>query len=417
MQVKEILARNNLCNILLFLFPLLIVTVPKAYGLLGAMLLLASLTSASWRLEGLSKEDWIFIGLVLLYPCYLLIDFLIRGSQWGGVDYSMRALACAILVWAWRDKTRSSRFLLTGIVLGAVWAMFLALYQSNFCISNSPYLTGLANQAFYCGVDQGRPGGMTNPIPFAQIMAVFSMLLIIWRHNLSRILLLIGVGAALMALFLSGTRGAMLGLLFAGLVLSMLTSRWHWKKAAIIATLTLMAFGGIASSAWLQQKMRIVEFRVDIARFAQGDANTSSGIRLTLWQSAWQAFEENPAVGLGSGQFSSYLKHLVEQKRAPVFVGEFGHAHNQYLETLANNGLLGLAALLISMLGSGWMFLRRCALGQNTSAALSGLGLIVITLVFNLTQPMYAHHIAVVFYFLMLAVFWHLSSPRYADAE
>jgi O-antigen ligase len=414
MQIKPSSWNIGLIHCLMFLFPAVLVTVPKSYGVIAASLILLALIKGRCRLSGLSKQDILFIALILIYPAYLLLDLLFHRGEWGGVDYALRAFICVILLLFWREQTIKPRYMMAGMVVGAVWGLGLALYQLQYCVSDVLFLAGQANQAFYCGDDQGRPGGMTNPIPFAQIMAVYAMVLLIWRNQLPRFCWVLGVVCAGLTLFLSGTRGAMLGFMVVAFALPLFMVRWNVKKLIAALAFLLLGMFGVASSGWMQQTIRITEFKADMSRYEQGDANTSSGIRLMLWQQAWQAFQEKPLLGLGSGRFSAYLAERVEQKQAPAYLAQFGHAHNQYLETLANNGALGLAALLLSMLGSAYLFMRRAIERQGAAraAACSGGAMVGMMLVFNLTQPMYAHHITAVFYFLMLAVFWHLSGQQ-----
>ncbi len=69
----------------------------------------------------------------------------------------------------------------------------------------------------------------------------------------------------------------------------------------------------------------------------------SGGYRLELWEVAWNQWRDNPLLGDGSGTFEQYwnehrpLDHRVRD------------AHNLYLETLAELGPIGLAALLLAL--------------------------------------------------------------------
>jgi len=65
-----------------------------------------------------------------------------------------------------------------------------------------------------------------------------------------------------------------------------------------------------------------------------------SSARATYWRQAWHAFEEQPVNGLGAGSFE--LSRLTYRKTAV----RAGHAHGFVSQTLADLGLLGLAAAL-----------------------------------------------------------------------
>lgn len=66
-----------------------------------------------------------------------------------------------------------------------------------------------------------------------------------------------------------------------------------------------------------------------------------SSARATYWRQAWHAFEERPVAGLGAGSFE--LSRLTYRKSAV----RAGHAHGFVSQTLADLGLVGLAATLL----------------------------------------------------------------------
>jgi hypothetical protein len=71
---------------------------------------------------------------------------------------------------------------------------------------------------------------------------------------------------------------------------------------------------------------------------------TSNG-RIDLWKVAWQDYEEHPAVGSGAGTFARYW---FRTRPAPGFTAQ--DAHGVYIETLAELGPVGLAALVAALL-------------------------------------------------------------------
>lgn len=66
-----------------------------------------------------------------------------------------------------------------------------------------------------------------------------------------------------------------------------------------------------------------------------------SSARAAYWRQAWSAFEERPVAGLGAGSFE--LSRLAHRKTAV----RAGHAHGFVPQTLADLGLVGLAASLL----------------------------------------------------------------------
>jgi O-antigen ligase len=77
-------------------------------------------------------------------------------------------------------------------------------------------------------------------------------------------------------------------------------------------------------------------------RFGSIDSN-----RYRYWRVAADGWADNPLIGLGSGGF------LVEWRKQRDRVDESADAHSLYVETAAELGLIGLAALLLFLGGVG----------------------------------------------------------------
>jgi len=71
--------------------------------------------------------------------------------------------------------------------------------------------------------------------------------------------------------------------------------------------------------------------------------SVSVGRRDRFWQVAWEDFEAHPVVGSGSGTFGRYW---LEHRPVGRFIRD---AHNLYLETLAELGIVGLALLVVAL--------------------------------------------------------------------
>ncbi len=72
----------------------------------------------------------------------------------------------------------------------------------------------------------------------------------------------------------------------------------------------------------------------------------SFGARLLLWQSAMQMFRQSPTLGAGTGAWRVALRVLSAAHEVDPFELNLDHAHDDYLQRLAMNGVLGLLAFL-----------------------------------------------------------------------
>lgn len=82
----------------------------------------------------------------------------------------------------------------------------------------------------------------------------------------------------------------------------------------------------------------------------------STSFRFTLWRSALTAFSEHPLVGVGP---YNYGRALLRRNDPDLPRRQVTTAHNLYLNTAAETGLLGLAAGTWMMLAGGRAFWRR----------------------------------------------------------
>lgn len=92
--------------------------------------------------------------------------------------------------------------------------------------------------------------------------------------------------------------------------------------------------------------------------------------RVWMYRAAWQVFLDHPVAGVGQRNFGNvYGRHIPEELRNPdthldegtVYTG-FSHAHSLYLNLLATQGLLGLAAflwLIVAAVRLAWRNWRR----------------------------------------------------------
>jgi len=99
---------------------------------------------------------------------------------------------------------------------------------------------------------------------------------------------------------------------------------------------------------------------------------TSVQGRLEFWRSALAAFLDHPVLGTGAGTFSAV--HAVYQRDVRFYARD---AHNLYLQTAAELGLIGFAALgaLLIAIGAMWRAGLRRSQDHEGYTATAGIGL------------------------------------------
>lgn len=158
--------------------------------------------------------------------------------------------------------------------------------------------------------------------------------------------LVLGAGVAL-----SQSRGAWLGLGVAALVLLLTWSRRTrllLVPAAALAGLALVAaLAGFFPAAIVDRLAQTVQYFgvFDVRTVELTDENWSIVERMARWQAAWYMFLDSPWLGVGIGNYAeAYPRYYLDN-----WVDPLGHAHNYYLNTLAELGVVGFGLLLLSL--------------------------------------------------------------------
>ncbi len=197
--------------------------------------------------------------------------------------------------------------------------------------------------------------GMFNAIPFANHGLLFSYLSFLgfyWfrKNHLPQVswVCLIGSMSAIVGMLMSGSRGALIALpaLTVLIVFYLFREKRFWLIGSFLSILIIVvAMVWQSQSLILKNRIDVVPTQID-AYINQGDATTSVGIRLYIWETAWHAFLEKPIIGHGPGNFKGLTYHSMLRDNYEVDTNIHGHAHNEYLHALATKGLVGFITLL-----------------------------------------------------------------------
>jgi O-antigen ligase len=197
---------------------------------------------------------------------------------------------------------------------------------------------------------------------------------------------------------LAGSRGALLGLLAALIVMA--TVGWRRERlAAIIAAVSipLIAIGWLTNLIPLRfQQAALGQLRVsDALNGTVTSANFSTVERLAHWIAGLRMFAAHPILGVGAGNYNAtYAMYAL-----PDWPDALGHAHNYYINAAAETGILGLVAYLaltIAILYLGWYAVRQTRLSgalpsSQRAIALGLFGALVALAVHNLTDDLFVH--------------------------
>jgi O-antigen ligase len=237
--------------------------------------------------------------------------------------------------------------------------------------SGAPHLWILDYRYFRAFGSFGQPNpfgafmGMTLPLALGALFGALSMA---WRGGKGRgpwLWAVLGLGGAAaligIGLIVSWSRGAWLGFAAALVTLILFTPRrlWHGIVITMVCagTLGLAMLGNVVPNALLA---RFSDFAQDLTGFQDvrgvpiNDANYATVERLAHWQAALSMADESPLFGVGFGGYEvAYPRHALVNWQLAL-----GHAHNYYLNVLAETGIVGLAAYIGMWIGLGVLGVR-----------------------------------------------------------
>lgn len=178
---------------------------------------------------------------------------------------------------------------------------------------------------------------------------------LVWFFLRKRILVgalvLILVGASdLYWLYVSQTRGAMLGLVGSLAALSVLYAVTgprkpvRWAAAAV-----LIAVLSVSATVWIKRESAWVQGHPALARFARLSVQDLLSARFWAWKASARAMLERPVLGWGLENYSfgfdrNFPPQIIDTWESMPW---FDRAHNIFLDIGTTTGFLGLAAFLV----------------------------------------------------------------------
>lgn len=294
-----------------------------------------------------------------------------------------------------------ARYVVWGIAAAGVASALLGLYQ--FATASGPpgfILMGRFMRAY---------GTFQQPNPFAAHLGLSLPFALGWAlagraGKRERWLLLAAAGIMGLGVLASWSRGAWLGLAVSvGLMAALV-----WRRAAAIVVVLLvicspMWVGPVASSSLAQRALGMGGgvSGLNVAQVEPTDDNWSVVERLAHWQAAWRMFEDRPWLGVGFGNYEVVYGNY----SLPRWSDPLGHAHNYYLNVLAESGIVGLAGYVV--LGfAAWVSVARAWRSGSRGLLLAAIGALAYLSVHSMVDNLYVHGMQVLVGLALAAPTW-----------
>lgn len=239
----------------------------------------------------------------------------------------------------------------------------------------------------------------------------------------------LATGVIGLGLLASWSRGGWMGAAVGLAIVVILRSRRAMVLGSVGGVLLLIALLlGSALPTWLPAPIaaRLQDLPAyfglgDVLDQPVTDENFAVIERVAHWVAAVRMWEEAPWLGIGPGNYATVYPTV----RLPRWEEALGHAHNIYLNTLAESGLVGLGAyLLLWFMVIGWLWQqRRLALVQQAgwaaALAIGSLGVVGHSLIHNLFDNLFVQgsYLQVAFWLAALSVTIPEQMTRAGDTD
>ncbi len=365
-------------------WPGLAIALPFASGIkIGPLSMADGMLAAAiflWFVDGVRKNrlrlNMGFLpGLFVLYLLALLLSFPnainLQKAVEGVIKWTQMLVAILLIQEALTP--RQVRWLIWGLLAGGALQAAIGIYQFVFRIGPPSFL--LLDRFMRAAGTFGQPNpfagylGLTLPVAVALFLHFFSSIAkrksavsvrpLAWTAVYGSVAGVIGLG-----MLASWSRGGWLGAVASISIVLLIHSGRMVGGVALGGVLALsLAGGSLLRFIPTSLTDRLADLPAylglgmwEVVQQPITNSNFSVIERLAHWIAALRMWELSPWLGVGPGNYAA----VYPQVRLPRWEEPLGHAHNIYLNVLAENGLIGLFAYLMMWGGVvGWLFYQR----------------------------------------------------------
>lgn len=233
-------------------------------------------------------------------------------------------------IWMWLLRTSVGASIIVSIYAFSQYAEQLkqgAVGRIDASLGNPTYL------AFYM---------------YFHICIIAFLLMREWKSVTTRMFYIPLIVIEFVVLYLTATRGALLGLIVTVITVASLTLISHWDRLRVrkVALVTLAGVIVLIGVFYTLRDSSFIRNSMVLSRFASiSTTETTTESRFIIWGMALRGFTEHPIFGWGPENFNIlfnkyYESHLWRQEPW------FDRSHNVFLDWLVSAGIIGLASYL-----------------------------------------------------------------------
>lgn len=257
-------------------------------------------------------------------------------------------------------------------------------------------------QAFV--LDIGRVGGGIGIFKFSQVSGSISVILFVAllfsKNRRFLFFYLTSFLFSMSAVVLTETRGTYVGLLLCLLVLAFFLKTLKNRIFGVIFLVSVYLLVGFFAASSKTDFANISGFQQDMSKYASGNVDSSNGLRIEMWKEALAIFSISPIFGMRSQGVDENLEEIIKRSKTKrtfnelvsleeknpdlskypkreIMVKEISkNRHNQFFDTLANSGLLGISSLIFLIFSIFLAFKKNNSEQPLREVSLIGIGLL-----------------------------------------
>ena len=404
MQITKQNWLPTIINFAVTLFFLSIFIVKGGYNIVPALLILLGLGYGIYALIkkvrfNLSSTDKLLIYSYLFYFFIFVLSLIFNDGKIRELDYPSRVLLfipVLLLLFKYPIKTCVLSY---SIPLGGIIVVCMALYD-KFILNLNPEQNPRIMHI------QGGDISMS--------LGIFSLIIALYAHQKKDVKLttlsIIGGLCGIVGSLLSTARGGWVALPVL-LIVILYIYRHSLSKRFLLTFFGIIVVASIGISQMPNNRImeRINVAQKDIQLYLDNhDGNTSLGARFEMWKSALEMAKEKPLFGWGIQGATEKRKLDTKEKIVTGDIGQFTHAHNQYLDDLSKRGVVGLLALLAVLFIPLRAFMKKLNTTNDEVKLIATLGVahILSVMIYGLSQGFLVHNSGTIFYFFLTIVFY-----------
>lgn len=181
------------------------------------------------------------------------------------------------------------------------------------------------------------PVGLSQPVPYVALSAL-ALLVSIKSHRLAVLtLVVLSLGAAVALAAGTGARGALIAAGAGALIYILASGDLRSRFFVLLALVTLGLMALLLADQVAELQRGLVDRLFDFGSYGSTQ-DLSSLARYERYRFAWYLFEKSPLIGVGLGGYSA--------------LSGYEYPHNIFLEVGSTTGLIGLVAMLATVVAA-----------------------------------------------------------------